>query len=551
MCTLKSPNRCIDGQCRKFPFLFDSETENAHCSSGIECPAYRPYLCADGSCKEKSSFCKSLDECPPEKNIRCNDRTCVARFEDCKFNKSTISCPEKNPILCSDSGNCVRNYFDCFPEKCPDVLPIKCSSGICVASPRECVYKLTVDNEANRNKNFTDISGCAENEEICFDGTCRDNIAKCPVYNGCNNPEYPYKCLSGKCAKNSYECDLDVNGNPIKFRELKNIKCNKENNEKLCDDGLCRKICPISNSCNNNLPYLCTNGICVKDIWECAGESKCPIGNPFRCVDGTCRKNPSDCYKSKKLETSTDLNIFVYPQHNLNTDIVIDEYNNIISSIKIPSNSFMRKLSQNSTDEGNNNENLISEKQIISIKTMPKSFPYFQNTVKSYKEEVRDFILKLFPYGDQEDTGLLEFKYAIVSPVLSIDYKFKDLILNQNIELRMSYDLSPAGNIGDITKRVCFAYLPKEDKNVNNTINAAPKWECKVNPFDKSNRLIDNFISGKVEKEGYYAIAVDIDFNQVRILLLFCLFCFIFAFNFYLKDKKKIYLKNNKIFLNI
>jgi len=443
---------------------------------------------------EKSSFCNSLKECPPEKKVRCADRTCAARFEDCKFSKLNLSCPEKNPILCTNSGNCVKNYFDCFEEKCPEILPIRCSSGICVSSPRECIYKLTEENSIQEK--FVQISGCSGSQHKCFDGTCRDKIEECPIYNGCNNPKFPYKCLSGKCAQNFAGCDIDIYDNPIKFRELLNFKC--EENLTLCNDGICRRKCPLDNSCNNSKPYLCTNGICVKDIWECAGESNCPVGSPFKCVDGICRKQPSDCYKPKKLETSTDLNIFVYPQHNLDTDIVIDEYNNIICSIKIPSNSFIK----------NNGNFTEPEKQIISIKTIPQSFPYFKNTTKSYKDDVRDFILKLFPFGDKEDSGDLEFKYAIVSPILLIDYHFKNLILNQNIILKMSYDLSSAEYIGNITKRVCLAYLPRENST---------KWECNDDPLTDQNRLIDNFYSGKVEKEGYYAIAVDIDFMQVLI----------------------------------
>lgn len=462
----------------------------------IQCPEYRPYLCADGSCKEKSNFCKSLKECPEGKKIRCADRTCAARYEDCKFNDIDLSCPEKNPILCKNSGNCVKNYFDCFDEKCPEVLPIKCSSGICVSSPRECLYKLSEE----KADEFTDISGCTGSQEVCFDGTCRDAIEDCPIYNGCNNPKFPYKCLSGKCSRNESECNFDIYNNEIKFRELLNFNCKE--NYKLCNDGICRKKCPLDNSCNNEKPYLCTNGICVKEIWECAGESKCGIGTPFKCVDGSCKEHPSFCYKPKKLETSTDLNIFVYPQNNLDTDIVIDEYNNIISSIKIPSNSF-KKNNKNFTE---------AEKQIISIKTIPQSLPYFANSTKSYKDDVRDFILKLFPYGDKDDSGNLEFQYAIVSPILLIDYHFKNLILNQNILLKMSFDLPSADFIGNVTKRVCLAHLPKE----NNT-----KWVCNNETLNVENRLIDNFYSGKVEKEGYYAIAVDIHFLQVRKMLNF------------------------------
>jgi len=489
-CNLKTPNRCLDGQCRQFPFLFNSDSEILFCSMGIECPAYRPYLCADGSCKQKSNFCKSLTECPSDKKIRCPDRSCVSRYEECKSKKINISCPETNPILCNKTGNCVKNYFDCFDEKCPDLLPIKCSSGLCVSSPRECIYKLTTV-DSNLQK-FIPITGCSGSQEICYDGTCRDNIDDCPLFNGCNNPKYPYKCKNGKCAKNEKGCSKDMYNNKIIFRELLELDC--EIGTLLCNDGICRRNCPMTNSCDNKNPYLCTNGVCVKNIFECAGESKCNIGNPFKCADGTCMKNPSDCFKPKKLEPSTDLNIFVYPQNNLFSDIVIDDYNNVICSIQIPSNTFVEKK-ENST---------VSSKQIISIKSIPTSYPYLANTTKSFSDDVRDYILKLFPYGDSMDMNLLEFKYAIVSPILLMNYHFKNYSIEQNIILKMSYDLSSVEKIGDITNRVCLAYLPK----TNST-----KWECKE-PLKDQNNIAENFYSGRVEEEGYYAIAVDIDFKQ-------------------------------------
>lgn len=488
-CKLTTPNRCLNGECRKFPFKFDSTNSDIiYCSKGIECPYYRPYLCADGSCKEKSSFCKSLTECPADKKIRCEDRTCVSRYEDCNTNISNISCPETNPILCTKTGNCVKNYFDCFDEKCPDLLPIKCSSGICVSSPRECIYKLTPI--TSPSKDLISITGCTGSQETCFDGTCRDKIEDCPLYNGCNNPKYPFKCKSGKCAKKESGCLKDINNNKIAFKELLEFDCG--DGTELCNDGVCRKKCPITNSCDNNNPYLCSNGVCVKNINECAGESICSIGKPFKCADGTCMKNPSDCFKPKKLEPSTDLNLFVYPQNNLNADIVIDEYNNVIGSIIIPSNTFVEK-------NGN------STKQIISIKSIPTSFPYLTNTTKSFNDTVRDFILKLFPYGDQDDKNLLEFKYAIVSPVLLMDYHIKDFKIEQNIILKMSFDLSSVEKIGNITNRVCLAYLPK----VNST-----EWICKDPIKEQHNNIEENFYSGKVDEEGYYAIAVDIDFPK-------------------------------------
>ena len=43
---------------------------------GISCPSYKPYLCADGSCQDKSFFCKSYAACIDDKPFLCKDRTC-------------------------------------------------------------------------------------------------------------------------------------------------------------------------------------------------------------------------------------------------------------------------------------------------------------------------------------------------------------------------------------------------------------------------------------------------------------------------------------------
>jgi len=527
-CNPSSPYRCLDGQCRKFPFSFNNKSESQFCSLRIECPSYRPYLCADGSCVEKSSFCRSLIECSGDKKFRCSDRTCAKSLEECKNFGISSNCPSTNPILCSRNGNCVKNYFDCFDVGCPQELPFKCISGICASSPRECVYEMTIVNDMNemeslKNITLKTITNCNSIENTCFDGSCQEDLRLCPIFNGCNDLDFPYKCPSGKCAIDKKSCEVDTSKEKLKFYELLKVECLTD--LKLCDDGICRKNCPITNSCDNKKPFLCSNGLCVKDINECAGESKCEIGKPFRCVDGTCVSQTNLCRKPKKLESSTDLKLFVFPDKDLNADILIDDSNDILGSIYIPSNAFKIEINNNKDEINMNNNTLTnnssinntndfvindnntyinnnSGNQIISIRSLPLKTPRFNQTTKEFSESARDIVNKLFPYGDEKDQLKLEFEYAILSPVLEIKYENIERSLNQTIILNLAFDLQKYEMLsGKINQTVCLAYLDFENST---------EWKCTDNKdFEKENDGKNNGFKGKVFKPAYYAIALN------------------------------------------
>lgn len=501
-CDSNTPYRCLDGQCKKFSFNFNSYSESLYCQSRVECPSYRPYLCADGSCMEKSSFCKPLVDCPEEAKIRCPDRTCVEKYEDCNKSDFQIICPPTNPILCSNNGNCVKNIFDCFEEKCPDWLPVKCISGLCVSSPRECVYKMNLIssvNDPNSNFNLTMKISCKSTDHVCYDGSCKEKPEYCPTFDGCNNINSPYKCPSGKCAKDKKSCLRDLYNNENRENELVNVTCEKGFN--LCDDGICRIKCPVTNSCKNDSPYLCSNGNCVKDINECAGDSKCEIGKPFRCVDGTCQEKLSSCRKPKKLEASTDIRLFVSPGRDFKADILVDDFNDIIGSIYMPANTFTLKKTNN--NETNSTQANIPSNEVISIKTIPIRTEFLYKTTKDYSEIARDIVNKLFPYGDENDTMKLEFQYAILSPVLDINFLSNKTEINQDIVLRLAYDLQSIyldPELGQIKDKVCLAYLDRNDSG----------WKC-VEKIITSNEPSGNFYEGKIKNSGLYSIALDIN----------------------------------------
>ena len=488
-CDWKTPYRCLDGQCRALRFNFDSNSESQFCSLRIECPNYKPYLCADGSCQEKTSFCKPLNECPEDKRIRCSDRKCVNKYEDC--DKYNISCPAKNPILCLTNGNCVENIFDCFEEKCPELNPIKCVTGLCVSSPRDCLPKKF---DITSNTTLINLNPCDNNSNLCYDGSCEKDISDCPIFDGCNNLKFPYKCINGKCSKDLEECYKDNLGNQIAV-SLIDIKC--EEKQTLCEDGICRKICPLSNSCNNIFPYLCSNGICVKNINECAGESKCELETPFRCMDGNCKSDPSSCKKPKKLEISTDIKLYAFPEIDLNMNIIFDDLNDIIGFISIPSNSFVK---YNKTD----NATQIPIKQIISIKSISSKNPIFSKSFKKFPEKSQDVINKLFPYGDKDDKFELEFDYSVISPIVKVDFSIKDNVnITKEIILKLAYDFQ-TNNLNKTNSKsldkVCLSCLDE----------LTSEWICVRKLEISENKINENYYEGPINKTGIYAITLNI-----------------------------------------
>ncbi|MCP3682243.1 MAG: hypothetical protein GY861_06075, partial [bacterium] len=323
LCPVKTPFRCISGECRKYPvsersvsnkFTNMYEGDHEHCSLGIQCPDYKPYLCADGSCEQKSSFCLTRPACPSNKPFTCFDRSCVTSLDNCKSN---YTCPPTNPILCPTSGKCVDNIFSCFDDTCPPSTPYHCGNGHCTKSPRECIV----------NK-FKTSSICDINEATCSDGTCRTEIEHCPVFTGCTKSGESYKCKDGSCVASEKDCG----------EERTNIECAEGN--MLCEDGICRKKCPEYGGCPKGKPLMCPTGDCVEKISECAGLANCPIDTPFRCFDGSCVSEMSNCVQAKRNFVGTNIKMFVNAHRDISSEIIVGEMNEIIGTIKIGANTF-------------------------------------------------------------------------------------------------------------------------------------------------------------------------------------------------------------------
>ena len=557
-CEIETPFRSLTGECKKYPFSFDvfiNETENIdYTSIGIKCPEYKPYLCLDGSCVEKTSFCKSLEECPEDKQYRCFDRTCSNSQRLCETQHN--KCPGLSPILCPN-GNCVSDIVDCLDNSCPYWLPYKCINGKCEESPRECLYQYleTKDDENRINEDEEDYdedirifgNTCEEKGEfICNDGTCRKNKEECSLYKGCTSLSKPYKCPDGSCSTSKDKCKYN----------LTNVIYNYTNDSILCQDGIYRKECPEFNGCPNDKPLMCSNGHCVTSLSECAGFSSCISSNyPFRCADGSCAEKLSDCKSILREFGSTNIILMTYPNLEINVPIVIGESNLLMASLNVPSDTFLA-------------EDTSVESRIF-IQSVPKS--KYNNTYSVYNNTRYDDVLLVYPYSDPNRNYKLNYEYAILSTVLNITAENKTLFMengvkkditwNNNLILTILYDF-PYKHEGILEKQkqnasnknqnkkyssmpldclndICLGKLEEntglwkciglsqEAKSYNNlqlkaSINSSGIYSVILNPRPNTNIL-------NVEYNFFLKYLLPISLIIILILLILGILCYIFS----------------------
>ena len=487
-CPLNSPFRCIDGSCSSYPNLLAYTTNPIAktCPIDIQCPEYKPYLCSDGSCVEKRDFCGVLSQCPTDKPVRCSDRICRTSKVLCNSN----NCPAKNPILCSN-GNCVSSIFDCSDNFCPQEKPIRCSNDVCTESTMECII--------NKNTTYSNTTlntpNCNVSEAVCYDGSCRPDILMCPIYEGCPDPKYPYKCQDGTCGtdlKNCFEDKLII----IDEQHNKTINlvpymvCSV--NQTLCEDGICRSKCPLYNGCPKSYPLMCPDGFCVQEVSECAGLAAiCPLDYPFRCIDGTCVEDPSSCVRPKRTFVKTDVLIFIYSSESLKKDIIIDDKNNIIGSVSIPANCF-----------SSNNNNTDIQATSLVFRSVPSES--LRNTISVFNITRRDDIYREFPNADLNNKQELQYEYSILSPVINISR------LNPNISsyktpfiLTLAYDFPV--NIPDITNLTGIAFNPFNDICLGKLDVLTNVWNCTLG---KTSAVKYNYyqFNSEIFSDGIFAV---------------------------------------------
>lgn len=485
-CPFNKPFRCLDGSCKKYPFNFYTKNEtvdNDSCEIGIACPSYKPILCADGSCVEKISFCKSFPIC--SNNISLNtDRTC---------GESLIKrCPANNPILCTNIGNCVSSIYDCINQVCPPDLPIKCTTGDCVDNPRAC---------------FNEAFPCLEDEFICIDGSCRSSQDDCPLYQGCQDLAKPYKCKNGSCQVDQKACLKIEKGETTTSRMLED-KTQCIGNQNLCEDGICRKTCPQYNGCTNEAPLLCSNGICVKTLSECAALSLCNFSTPFRCSDGDCKKNIDECPEVKKVAKADNVLLFTYPGLKVDKDIVLSNSNQIIGKVTIYPTSIVQQ------DESTKQFQAVPS--IIKFNTVPQSM--LKESYVRYNETRLDDISFNFRFGDKNGNYTLEYDYSVISPVVQISFYNTDKTKKSNLQffdkepltLTLQYDFPTNADVEesqlDRTKDICMAYL---DENYQ-------EFKCLGTI---ALEVTGNEISQEILKEGMYAVVIFPEANKQVIII--------------------------------
>ena len=513
-CKVDTPFRCPNGDCKRYPSKLGGVNG---CDIAISCPSYKPYLCADGSCEEKSSFCKSYSPCSEDKPYLCTDKTCASTKSECEKNHE--KCPSRSPMLCPN-GNCVSGIFDCQDSRCPSWNSYYCILGKCRNTPRECqkIQSEYVFDEGGEITNITKILStvCKSSEFTCIDGTCRESADQCPMYTGCVSSEAPYKCLDGGCAKDKDSC------------ENKNDKTKFEcpENTVLCEDGICRNDCSLVeyNGCPNENPLMCSNGRCVTKAIECVGESACDsTEKPFRCIDGTCATSLAECKVAFREVGSTNVRLSIFPKMEISSDIIIGPGNIAAGKIEIPAESIKK------TSDGSSAETQINLRSIVRSK--------ITDTYTSYNETRHDDLKLVFPYADESNNYTLSYQYSVLSSAIEIklldpdntkitgkilltllfDFPYKHPKLST--ENTISYESSENSSETNSTKR--YTSLPlhySRDVCLGKLNTQLRKWECNglnFNVLEKNNLQL----TGEINEDGIYAVIMNLKINDNKLYI--------------------------------
>ena len=499
-CKLNAPFRCGNGDCKRYP---SKGTSSNTCELAIVCPEYKPYLCADGSCVEKSTFCKSYSGCSEETPYLCDDKTCSSSKDDCEKNHK--KCPAKNPLLCPN-GNCASGIYDCDEGKCPEWTPYFCISGDCKNNPRDC-HKIKI---IDYLKNIGSV--CRDDEYICIDGSCRENAEDCPLYKGCVSNSAPFKCLDGGCAKNKDSCSSQNNEQYFQCPD----------NTILCEDGVCRNNCSLVefNGCPNARPLLCSNGRCVSQEIECVGESACDsTEKPFRCIDGTCGASLADCKVPFREVGDTNVLISLFPKMEMIADLIIGPNNILSGKVEIPSGTITSKSDKSSIDTQ------------ITFRSISRN--KIEDTYTIYEKTRVDDLKAVYPYADPDDNFTLNYQYTVLSSVIEVKLKepetteisgkilltllFDFPYKHEKLEKTISYDDEDE----DYSKTSRYTTLPL---NYNKDVCLAKlnaktrKWECNKLNFnvEAKNNLQ---LTGEVNEEGIYAVVLELRMNDNKLYI--------------------------------
>ena len=236
-----SGEKCDNGYCVK---------EYDQCKNFVDfCPVSAPIKCPGGSCVS------NIADCSPAFNIESCDEAefYCTRLAKCLVNK--LECLIYYDI---SSNNNTRRLFEnfinplqeekfiynklqsfeestnekiCFDgtivaesENCPVVPACKmghyrCPNGACASSLEKCenVTAITCDDDQllcpdglchSKSKNCSDVlfQGCLVGQYQCSNGMCVIDELDCIGFSMCDDPTYPFRCMTGDCKSSPDEC---------------------------------------------------------------------------------------------------------------------------------------------------------------------------------------------------------------------------------------------------------------------------------------------------------------------------------------------------------
>ena len=497
-CPLYKPFRCSNGDCVYSYKDCKSTSINdyGYLISNVDCDVSKPYLCADGSCVSDYKYCNSFVECDSLTQIKCENRYCANSIEECV--QFTNFCPIAAPIQCP-SGTCVKNIAECssgaYIEHCEDGEFYCTRLAKCTKNKLECLMffdnynKLEISNDTTTRrlieninpfskKNFilNNIKNFNTNEEksgtICYDGTIASSNEKCPSVPACKMGQY--RCEKGGCAYNLSNCNNN-----------ENFTC--EENQINCPDGLCHENCENVNYHGCLIgQYQCTNGMCVKDKYECIGYSMCSDPEyPYRCITGICKSSPDECPTINHLSDVKNV-IYSFSKYNkVNFAFAVDQSLRTIAKIEIPSNGF----------EFDNNE--FSQ---IFISEVSSNILY----KKSLYNDSKEFLYNVSNCVKGSE-GVLNFQNSVLSPV------FKFYTKDQNLKFKINGLVTLIHNIYDVNGLNCTDYCLAKLKGYNlekDEIDYNEKnvgWEC----TDNGRKISETQTGFKINKFGVYAVILN------------------------------------------
>jgi len=324
-------------------------------------------------------------------------------------------CPESNPVKCR-TGKCARSTKECTYEfyhaACKE-HEIWCeASGRCETSLISCLGKDKVTGQTSttptllrnlelkfNNRKLDAIqpeNACPPTAPFsCKDGSCRKFRSYCPLLDACLPLQF--RCQDGQCSNDENYCNRNL------------ITCSK--GKVLSEDGLCRDSKPDYNGCSLEKPFQCTNGQCVKNMLECIGVSMCDDpATPYRCMDSSCVENASSCPDMLRIYGAKYQSISFNTLTPLDMKFSYDQSNRVIGRVFIPGNAVQLMNHNNSTTIN-----------ATTIYSKLKIDGYAHSTIRKLEYNRTMFSLYNISNAIPSSEGNLTFENSVLSSIISID----------------------------------------------------------------------------------------------------------------------------------